>query len=85
MIPKRRVILEANQSAGALLRQLADRLKLDLRIDVDGLRRAGISLDQRILLRVENATIDVLLLEVVGPLRLDVRRDGNVVEIGPAD
>ena len=84
-LANKRFTLEANQSAGALLRQLADRLKLDLRIDVDGLRRAGISLDQRILLRVENATIYELLLEVVGPLRLDVRRDGNVVEIGPAD
>ena len=80
-----RFTLERNDSARSLLRRLARELKLDLRIDEAGLQEAGISLQRRLKFRVENATLDELLGEVAGPLGLSIRREGNVVEIGPAD
>lgn len=81
----KRFTLDANQPAGALLRQLADQLELELKIDGEGLKQAGISLDRRVRFSVKDATIDELLLEVAKPLGLSLRRQGNVVEIGPAE
>ena len=80
-----RFTLEVDQPAGALLRQLAVQLKLDLRIDDEGLQKAGISLEGRVAFSVKDATIDELLAAVVEPLGLAWRRRGNVVEIGPPE
>ncbi|HYW80234.1 MAG TPA: hypothetical protein VE890_11685, partial [Thermoguttaceae bacterium] len=77
--------LEANHPAGSLLRQLAAQLHLELRIDEAGLREAGISLDRRVTFRVENVTIDELFDKVAEPLGLSIRREGTIVEIGPAE
>ncbi len=82
---KQRFTLEVDHSAESLLRQLAKQLNLDLRIDEAGLQEAGISLQRHVTFRVEKATIDELLGKLGGPLGLSIRRDGNVVEIGPAD
>lgn len=78
-----RFTLEVDHPADSLLRELAQRSKLELRIDEAGLREAGISLQQRVAFRVENATIDELLAKLAGPLGLSIRREGHVVEIGP--
>jgi hypothetical protein len=67
-----------------VLLELVEQLKLDLRIDHKALQEAGISLDSRISLSVQNATIDELLREVLKPARLRFRRRGNVVEVSPA-
>jgi hypothetical protein len=72
------------QPVGAVLKQLAERLKLDLRIDYKAIEEAGISLDQRVSATVENVTIDELFREVLKTTRLTFRRTQKVIEIGPA-
>lgn len=72
------------QPVGAVLKQLAERLKLDLRIDYKAIEEAGISLDQRVSATVENVTIDELFREVLKTTPLTFRRTQKVIEIGPA-
>jgi hypothetical protein len=67
-----------------LLEGLAARFRLELRIDHQALKEAGISLQQNISVKVDNATVDELFREVVKPAGLSFRRRGNVVEISPA-
>lgn len=69
---------------GVVLQKLAAQLNLDLRIDHDGLRRAGISLQQPVSVTAAKVTVDELLGEVIRPTRLRFSRRGNVVQIGPA-
>ncbi len=68
----------------AVLGQLADRLGLELRIDRQAIAAAGISLEQRVSVKVENATIDELLRGLLRDTRLTFRRRQRVVEIVPA-
>jgi hypothetical protein len=68
---------------GPVLEQLAGRLKLELRMDRKAIAEAGISLDQRVSIEVENATPDEVLRALLRTTPLDFRRHGNVVEIGP--
>jgi len=72
---------------GQVLRAIAKdpKLNLDLRIDQQALQEAGISLDQPVSFSVQNASLDELLTAVVKPAGLKFRRQGNVVEIAPAD
>ncbi|MBN2473884.1 MAG: STN domain-containing protein [Pirellulales bacterium] len=70
---------------GPLLEQLADRLKLDLRIDHAALEAAGLSLERRVSVSIQNATVDELLRAVVQRAGLKYIRRGKVVEISPAD
>jgi len=69
---------------GEVFNALIESLKLDLRLDREGLEKAGFSLQQRTSIKVEDATIDELLMEVIRPFPLRYRRQGAVVEIGPA-
>jgi hypothetical protein len=69
---------------GPVLRQLAQRLGLELRIDEKALQQAGISLDQRITVKIENATVDELLRQLLKPAGLMFRRHQKVVEVLPA-
>jgi hypothetical protein len=69
---------------GHVLEQLADQLGLELRIDRAALERAGVSLDERVTVHVENVSIDELFQEVIRTTALRFVRRGNVVEIGPA-
>ncbi len=69
---------------GPVLDQLAGRLGLDLRIDRKAIAAAGISLDQRVSLKVENATVDELLRQLLRGTRLTFHRRQRVVEIAPA-
>ncbi len=70
---------------GPVLRQLAQRLGLELKIDERAIRQAGISLDQRVSVTVENATVDEVLRELLKPAGLRFHRRQNVVEIRPAE
>jgi hypothetical protein len=70
---------------GPVLRQLAERLGLQLKIDEQAIQRAGISLDQQVSVLVENATVDQLLHELLKSTGLKFQRRQNVVEILPAD
>jgi hypothetical protein len=74
-----------DQPLGPLLRQLADRLGLELKIDEKAVKAARISLDQRISVKVENATVDDLLRRLLKSTGLGFRRHQRVVEIMPAE
>jgi hypothetical protein len=52
-------------------------------MDADALRAAGISLDQRVSVEVENATLDDALRGLLRTTPLTYRRHGNAVEIVP--
>jgi hypothetical protein len=69
---------------GPVLRQLADRLGLELRIDEEALQAAGISLDQRISATIEDASVDDVLRELLKSTGLQFHRRQQVVEIFPA-
>ncbi|MGA2620592.1 MAG: STN domain-containing protein [Thermoguttaceae bacterium] len=67
----------------AVLEQLAVKLNFELRLDRPALRAAGISLDQRVSLEVENATVDDVLRALLRTTPLTYRRHGNLVEVVP--
>ena len=80
----RRMSVQA-EPLGPVLRQLAGRLGLELKIDEQAIRAAGISLDQRISATVENATIDELFRQLLKSTGLTFHRHEKVVEIVPAE
>ncbi len=69
---------------GPVLKQLADRLGFELKMDRQAIAAAGISLDQRVSVHVENATVDELLRQLLKSTRLTFHRRGQIVEIVPA-
>jgi hypothetical protein len=64
-----------------VLKQLAERLDFELRIDRKSIEAAGISLDQRVSVHVENATLDELLRSLLKSTGLSFHHTGRVVEI----
>ena len=68
---------------GKVLEQMAIMLKLELHMDRQALQEAGISLDQRVSVQVENGSIDDALRGLLRTTPLAYRRQGNVVEIVP--
>lgn len=70
---------------GGVLRQMAEQLGLELRIDEKAIQEAGISLDQPVSAKVENATVDELLLALLQSTGLKFQRHQRVVEIMPAE
>ncbi len=74
-----------DKPVGETLRELATMLRLDLQIDHEALKKAGVSLDQRISVHVENVKIDGLLQAIIQGTPLRYRRWNNVVKITPAD
>jgi hypothetical protein len=81
---KRFTVREASGPLNGVLDELARRLNLDLKIDRQALDEAGISLQQNVTFSAEDATLDQLLDKVLKPVRCTFRREGTVVEIGPA-
>ena len=73
-----------SEPLGPVLRQLADRLGLELRINEEAIAKAGISLDQRVSVKVENATVDELFHELLKSTGLTFQRRQRIVEIAPA-
>jgi hypothetical protein len=67
-----------------MLTELAEKLDLDLRIDRSALEKAGISLDQEVSFRVQDATLDEVLEAVLSPAGCTFQRWGKVVEVVPA-
>jgi hypothetical protein len=70
---------------GPVLKQLASRLGFELRIDEKAIAAAGISLDQRVSVNIENATVDELLRQLLKSTRLTFHRRDRIVEIVPAE
>jgi hypothetical protein len=68
---------------GPVLEQLAVRLNFQLRMDRAAIAAAGISLDQRVSVHVERATVDDVLRELFKNTRLNYDLKGNVVTITP--
>lgn len=69
---------------GPVLRQLADRLQLDLRIDEKAIAAAGVSLDQRVSLTADDASVDEILEDLLQNTGLTFRRTQRTVEVVPA-
>lgn len=77
-------INRARGPLGPLLRELATKLNLELKIDEKALAEAGISLNQEVAFQVKNATLDELLRAAVEPAGCDFRRSGTVLEVFPS-
>lgn len=73
------------QPLNAVLKQIAEQAKLDLRIDEAAIGKAGKTLDQRVSATATNATLDQLLEAVLKPAGLKFRRQDLVVEIVPEE
>jgi len=73
-----------NQPLRLVLKFLGDKLALDVQVDEEAIRGAGISLDQLISLEVKKATVDQLFTKMLKPAGLTFRRRGRVIQIGPA-
>ena len=70
---------------GSVLKQLANQLGLELKIDQKAIAAADISLDQNVSLLVEHATVDELLRQLLKSTGLTFHRRNRVVEIVPAE
>jgi Arc/MetJ family transcription regulator len=81
---KRYTLKVAEKPIGPLLRQLADQLRLEIRIDADAVAQAGISLDKRVSFSVKNATVDELFRAALEPASLKFTRRGNTIQIEPS-
>jgi len=81
---QRYTVSRAKGPLEVLLKQLADRLGLELRIDRDAMARAGIALQQPVEFSVREATMDELLETLLQPAGCTFRRRGNVLEVMPA-
>ncbi len=81
---KRYTVRQTRGSLETVLAQLAAALDIELRFDRPALAQAGISLEQIVEFHAEQATLDELLAAVLRPAGCAFRRNGKVVEIGPA-
>jgi hypothetical protein len=66
---------------GKLLQALADRLKLQLKMDRRAIKAAGVSLDRNVSLKVEKVGVDELFRTAIKSTGLTYRRKGRVIEI----
>jgi hypothetical protein len=86
-VPGAKVLIRSltiqEQPVGPVLSQLAAKLKFELRMDRSAIEAAGISLDQRVSMQVENATLDDVLRELLKTTGLTYRHQNGVVEIVP--
>lgn len=70
---------------GAVLAHFAKQLGLELQIDQASLQGAGVSLEQSISFRVENATFDELFQAALTPVGCTHERQGNVLKVWAKD
>ena len=68
-----------------MLEQLAASVGLQLKIDREALGEAGISLQQPVSFSAQEATLEELFEAVLAPAGCTFRRQGNVLEIRPAE
>jgi hypothetical protein len=64
-----------------VIRELADRLKLKLKMDEKALRKAGVDLDMKVSFVVVQASRDKLLQTALAPAKLKHRINGDVLEV----
>ncbi len=76
--------LSTEQPLGALIEELGKRLDLDFQLDREEIGRRGISLDQTVSVKVENASLDELIDAVLAPAGLKGHRQGRIVQVAPA-
>jgi hypothetical protein len=69
---------------GPVLKQLAEKLKLELQIDREALGEAGISLERLVSFKVDEATVDELFTAALKPAGLSFRREGTALKVFPA-
>jgi hypothetical protein len=70
---------------GELLEQLAGQFELELRVDQRALEESGISLQRRVSVNVEDATIEELFEALAAEAGCTARRRGIAIEIRPAE
>jgi len=68
---------------GAVLRQLARQLDLQLDIDQQRIDEAGLSLETRVSVQAQGVTLDELLRQIVDGTGLSLRREGRTLSVGP--
>jgi hypothetical protein len=73
-----------NKTPVELARYLAEQLKMELKMDEQALRDAGIDLDKRVSLTVIEPTLEKMLQSALAPAGLKHRLRGKVLEILPA-
>jgi hypothetical protein len=76
-------IVIPGQPLDAVLRKLAEQHGLELKIDRESIRAAGISLDQSVSVQAKNVTLDELLRRLLRSTGLTCHRHQRVVEILP--
>jgi hypothetical protein len=68
-----------------LVAELAQKLQIEVRIDRDALRQAGISPNQMVSFSVKDATADELFEAVLSPAACTFRREGKTLVVVPAE
>jgi hypothetical protein len=76
--------LSTEQPLTALIDELGKRLDLDFQLDRPDLERRGISLNQTVAVKVENASLEQLIDAVLSPAGLKGDRQGRIVHVSPA-
>lgn len=69
---------------GPLIKTLGKKLDLEVRIDEEAIKAAGLSLKTEVNVNVEDATADELLKAVLAPAGLTFDRHGKVIDVRPA-
>ncbi|NUQ62044.1 MAG: STN domain-containing protein [Pirellulales bacterium] len=77
-------IREAKGPLRRLLEELAGRLQLELRLEEEALRAAGISLDKQVSLSVADATLEELFEALLKPAGCTFRLEGKILVVFPA-
>ena len=70
-----------NRPLGAVLAHFAKQLGLELQVDHASLQNAGVSLEQLISFRVEDATFDELFQAALTPVGCVHERTGNILKV----
>ncbi|HEV3417055.1 MAG TPA: STN domain-containing protein [Pirellulales bacterium] len=68
---------------GALIKAIGEKMDLDVRIDEEAIKAAGLSLTAEVKVNVNNATADELLKAVLAPVGLTYERHGNTIDVRP--
>ncbi len=85
VVPGQKVhTLSVVKPVGALLKALGPKLDLDIRVDEDAIKAAGLSLSTEVKVEVTRVSEDELLTAVLAPAKLTFERHGKVIEVRPA-
>jgi hypothetical protein len=75
--------LSVVKPVGTLIKALGEKMDLNVRIDEDAIKAAGLSLTTEVNVNVNNASADELLKAVLAPAGLTYERQGNAIEVRP--